>query len=143
MTRDQNRSARKREVRPKTIAQKQMSKRSLAVGRELYPVTDHGRPTTRPACGSARPCPFVSCQHHLYLDVDLDNGSIKLNFPDLEVWEMSETCALDVADRGGTRLEDVGAIINLTRERVRQIEVKALDKIEALGTLRDYAPERA
>ena len=52
-------------------------------------------------------------------------GAIKLNFPDLEVWEMNETCALDVADRGGTTLEDVGAIMNLTRERIRQVEVKA------------------
>jgi hypothetical protein len=91
-----------------------------------------------------RPCPFVSCKHHLYLDVSARTGAIKLNFPDLEVWEMTETCALDVADRGGTTLEEVGAIMNLTRERIRQVEVKGLAKLAALRdmtALRDYVEE--
>jgi hypothetical protein len=60
------------------------------------------------------------------------------------VWELGESCALDVADRGGTTLEDVGAIMNLTRERIRQVEVKALAKLEALRdmmALRDYVDE--
>ncbi len=94
--------------------------------------------------GGERPCPFVSCKHHLYLDVSARTGAIKLNFPDLEVWEMTETCALDVADRGGTTLEEVGAIMNLTRERIRQVEVKGLAKLAALrdmSTLRDYVDE--
>jgi hypothetical protein len=71
-------------------------------------------------------------------------AAIKLNFPDLEVWELGESCALDVADRGGTTLEDVGAIMNLTRERIRQVEVKALAKLEALrdmSALRDFVDE--
>ena len=91
-----------------------------------------------------RPCPFVSCQHHLYLDVSARTGAIKLNFPDLEVWDMTESCALDVADRGGTTLEEVGAIMNLTRERIRQVEVKGLAKLAALRdmtALRDYIDE--
>jgi hypothetical protein len=57
---------------------------------------------------------------------------------------MGESCALDVADRGGTTLEDVGAIMNLTRERIRQVEVKALAKLEALrdmSFLRDFVDE--
>jgi hypothetical protein len=103
------------------------------------------KPRTRAECASGeRPCPFVSCKHHLYLDVSARTGAIKLNFPDLEVWEMSETCALDVADRGGTTLEEVGAIMNLTRERIRQVEVKGLAKLEALRdmlALRDYVDE--
>jgi hypothetical protein len=60
------------------------------------------------------------------------------------VWEMGDSCALDVADRGGTTLEDVGAIMNLTRERIRQVEVKALAKLEALRdmmALRDFVDE--
>ena len=91
-----------------------------------------------------RPCPFVSCKHHLFLDVSARTGAIKLNFPDLDVWDMKETCALDVADRGGTTLEDVGAIMNLTRERIRQVEVKGLAKLEALRdmtALREYVDE--
>jgi hypothetical protein len=80
----------------------------------------------------------------LFVDVSARTGAIKLNFPDLDVWDMNESCALDVADRGGTTLEDVGAIMNLTRERIRQVEVKALAKLEALRdmlALRDYIDE--
>jgi hypothetical protein len=76
-----------------------------------------------------RPCPYVSCAHHLYLDINPTSGAIKLNFPHLEVWEMKETCALDVADRGGITLEEVGEILNLTRERIRQVEVRGLGKM--------------
>ncbi len=142
ITREQRRSRRKRDVRARTISVKRMTKRELEIGRLLYPESDYWRPVHRAECqNGARPCPFVSCKHHLFIDVSSRTGAIKLNFPDLEVWEMSESCALDVADRGGTTLEDVGAIMNLTRERIRQVEVKALAKLEALrdmNALRDY-----
>jgi hypothetical protein len=145
ITREQRRSRRKREIRARTISVKRMTKRELEIGRMLYPETDYYKPRTRAECvDGPRPCPYVSCQHHLYLDVSARTGAIKLNFPDLEVWDMNETCALDVADRGGTTLEDVGAIMNLTRERIRQVEVKALAKLEALKdmmALRDYVDE--
>jgi len=146
VTREQRRSRRKREVRARTISVKRMTKRELELGRMLYPdVEDVQKPRMREDCANGeRPCPFVSCKHHLYLDVSARTGAIKLNFPDLEVWEMTETCALDVADRGGTTLEEVGAIMNLTRERIRQVEVKGLAKLEALrdmAALRDYVDE--
>ena len=146
VTREQRRSRRKRDIRARTISVKRMTKRELEMGRMLYPdVEDVQKPKVREDCAQAeRPCPFVSCKHHLYLDVSARTGAIKLNFPDLEVWEMTETCALDVADRGGTTLEEVGAIMNLTRERIRQVEVKGLAKLEALkdmSALRDYVDE--
>ena len=145
ITREQRRSRRKRAVRARTISVKRMTKRELELGRMLYPEVDVDKPRTRDECvNGARPCPFVSCKHHLYLDVSARTGAIKLNFPDLEVWEMNETCALDVADRGGTTLEEVGAIMNLTRERIRQVEVKGLAKLQALKdmmALRDYVDE--
>ena len=146
VTREQRRSRRKRAIRAKTISVKRMTKRELELGRMLYPeVDDIERPRVRSECSDApRPCPYVSCQHHLFLDVSARTGAIKLNFPDLEVWEMTETCALDVADRGGTTLEEVGAIMNLTRERIRQVEVKGLAKLAALrdmSALRDYVDE--
>jgi hypothetical protein len=145
ITREQRRSRRKRAVRAKTISVKRMTKRELEIGRMLYPEADYWKPRNRAGCAEGpRPCPYVSCQHHLYIDVSPRTGAIKLNFPDLEVWEMGESCALDVADRGGTTLEDVGAIMNLTRERIRQVEVKALAKLEALrdmSDLKDFVEE--
>lgn len=89
------------------------------------------RPRTRAECGAMpRPCPYVGCRDHLYLEVNPDTGSIKFNFPDLEPWELEETCARDVGDRGGMTLDGVGRLINLTRERTRQIEVNGLRKLE-------------
>ena len=145
ITREQRRSRRKRDIRARTISVKRMTKRELEIGRLLFPEMDYWKPRTRAECvDGPRPCPYVSCKHHLFIDVSPRTGAIKLNFPDLEVWEMAESCALDVADRGGTTLEDVGAIMNLTRERIRQVEVKALAKLEALRdmmALRDYVDE--
>ncbi len=82
---------------------------------------------------------FISCKHHLYLDVNPSTGSIKLNFPDKEIWELDETCALDVADRGGITLEEVGTIMNLTRERIRQVETRGLLKLRAMAEDEPYA----
>lgn len=145
ITREQRRSRRKRAVRARTISVKRMTKRELEIGRLLYPEDDYWKPRSREECADGpRPCPFVSCRHHLFIDVSPRTGAIKLNFPDLEVWDMGESCALDVADRGGTTLEDVGAIMNLTRERIRQVEVKALARLEALRdmmALREYVDE--
>ena len=145
ITREQRRSRRKRDVRARTISVKRMTKRELEIGRLLFPETDYWKPRNRAECAEGpRPCPFVSCKHHLFIDVSPRTGAIKLNFPDLEVWDLGESCALDVADKHGTTLEDVGAIMNLTRERIRQVEVKALAKLEALNdmyALRDYVDE--
>lgn len=134
-----------RRARPVTLSIARMSKREIERGREAYPDEGFGRPATREDCRmgdfAERPCPFVSCKHHLYLNVNERTGSIKLNFPDAEVWDLPETCALDVADRGGATLEDVAAHMNLTRERIRQLEGRGLAKLKALGemaSLSDY-----
>lgn len=97
------------------------------------------RPRTRGECREdPRPCPWVGCKHHLFLDVNPETGTIKFNYPLAQPWELEESCALDLADRGGLTLEEVGQLTNLTRERVRQIEVKGLltikrEHAEALG----------
>jgi hypothetical protein len=101
---------------------------------EVIQEIESQRPRSRAECaGGARPCMYISCKHHLYLDVNPSTGSIKLNFPDKEVWELAETCALDVADRGGITLEEVGSIMNLTRERIRQVETRGLLKLRAIA----------
>jgi len=130
-------------VRSRTIARRYLTKEEKALAETLTYPDDVQRPSTREACKTMpRPCPYVSCAHHLYLDVNEESGAIKLNFPHLDVIEMAETCALDVADRGGTTLEEVGAILNLTRERIRQVEVRGLSKIRQRGEDLDLPPER-
>jgi hypothetical protein len=129
LTREQRRSRRKRAVRARTISVRRLNKRDFERDVTALGVASL-RPTTRAECRDGpRPCPFVSCRYHLYLDVSRRTGSIKLNFPDLEVWEMPVSCALDVAEDGGATLEDVGAIMNVTRERIRQLEVTALERL--------------
>jgi hypothetical protein len=129
--------------RSKTMSRKEISRelrRQRAFGLmdpELEAVIremEARRPRSRADCANGpRPCMFISCKHHLYLDVNPATGSIKLNFPDKEVWEMNDTCALDVADRGGITLEEVGSIMNLTRERIRQVETRGLLKLRAIA----------
>lgn len=98
-----------------------------------------GRPRTtrrnRLVCGHkrmeaiwhSRPCVFIACKYGLYLDVS-GTGSIVLNFPHLEPGQLpaDQSCSLDLAERGEMTLEDIATATNLTRERIRQIELKAL-----------------
>ncbi len=116
--------------RPRTVANSRVGKKALERGRVLLPVTDHHRPRTRRDCEDMeRPCPYVSCRYHLYLDVDEKNGSIKFPHPDIDPLDLPQTCALDVADDGPISLEEIGAILNVSRERARQIESIALRRI--------------
>jgi hypothetical protein len=104
------------------------------------------RPETRADCEpggrfAARPCPFVSCRHHLMLDPD--GASIRFNFESLE--EMDDTCLLDAVDRareraddsplfdratGGLKVLHVSRLMNLAPERVREIEAAGLDLLK-------------
>lgn len=122
-------------TRARTMSRKQMARehrRARARG-ELLDIVDYWRPKARSECLTMeRPCLYVSCRYHLYLDVNPETGSVKMNFPDKEIWELEDTCALDVADRGGITLEEVGAIMNLTRERIRQVEVRGLEKLKEI-----------
>ena len=135
--------------RSKTMSRKEMARdlrRRRLTGQtdpeedELMKFIEQTRPKTRADCiNGPRPCLFVSCKHNLYLDVNPETGSIKLNFPDKEIWELPYTCALDVAEKGGITLEEVGEIMNLTRERIRQVETRGLMKLRE-ATEKDPVP---
>ena len=129
-------------ARPVTVSVKRLPKRDMDAGAAMYPErpgVDYQRPRTFADCdaadlGASVPCPFVSCKHHVALDVNERAGSIKSNFPDCDPDEIPHTCTLRVAERGGATLDDVAAVMNLTRERVRQIQDIALAKLRhALG----------
>ncbi len=54
---------------------------------------------------------------------------------------LTDTCALDVAGRGDHSLDQVGQLLGVTRERVRQIESRAMAKLAAGSPhLADFLP---
>ena len=92
------------------------------------------RPRTRADCvGGLRPCPFVSCRHNLYLDVNSRTGNLKLRNKTIEPEDVppEESCSLDVADQGPHTLAQVGAFFVFHRERSRQVEEMAIKKLRA------------
>lgn len=97
------------------------------------------RPKTRADCrGVPRPCPWYGCKWHLGLEVT-EAGTIY--YRHLE--DLVESCAMDVADRGGATLDEVGEIMDLCKERVRQVEeaaMRPLTRSAAEADLGDYAP---
>jgi hypothetical protein len=129
------RRRRKRGVPPKkTVPARRITQFDLKAGREELRVlgadAPYDRPKTRSDCaGVQRPCPYVACKHSLYLDVS-EIGSLILNFPHLEPHQMpaDQSCSLDLAERGGMTLEEIAEVTNLTRERIRQVELKALNR---------------
>lgn len=112
---------------------------------ELGDVELPPRPATRGECPDERPCPWVGCRYHLAIDVDPETGSLKLNHPHLELEDMPHTCALDVADLGEQTLDVVGRLLNVSRERVRQIETRtfpaAMASAMSLGIDRETVVE--
>lgn len=92
----------------------------------------------------SRPCVFVGCVASTYLDVNEESGSIKYNFPGREPEDMppDASCVLDLVERGGLTLEETGDALNVTRERVRQIETRALRQLAGAAlAYDDLAPE--
>lgn len=127
-----------------TINIKRLSRRQLARDAMLLPDDGTRMPNTYGECermglGSAQmPCPFVSCQYHLYLDVNEQTGSIKLNFPDLDPDELAHTCAVRVSGMPNT-LDSIAEMMNLTRERVRQIQSRALRALKEDKVINEMA----
>lgn len=122
-------------MRSKVIKLRKLTKDEQRINALLFPERNYWRPQTRSDCANfSRPCPYVACRHHLYLDVDARSGSIRINYPDKEVWELEHSCSLDIADSpDDLTLEDLGQIMGVTRERIRQIEVVAQARLKKLG----------
>ncbi len=96
------------------------------------------RPVTRGEClDTDGPCPWVSCSHHLMLDVSPSTGHIKQRFDDID--DMPETCALDVADSGENPLHEVGRLVGLTPQAIEQAEAAAFDRLRRDPTTRSLS----
>jgi hypothetical protein len=107
-----------------------VSDRDLSPAEMAAVFAETPRPQHRDECaGQPRPCPWVSCRHHLFLDVHPTSGSIRLNHGGRELEDMRQTCALDVAESGTSSLFEVAEHLGISHERVRQIEVAALQEV--------------
>lgn len=123
-------------MRSKTIPPYKLTAEELRLKEELDATFPQVKVENRSQCRCGpRPCPIVSCKYHLYTDIKVPNGSLVRNFGFMEIDLMNESCVLDVAERGAHTLEEIGEMLNLTRERIRQIERDALKKLEPLGGL--------
>jgi hypothetical protein len=121
---------------------------------------DEPRPVTRGDCmpggvNEQRPCPYVSCKYSLALYVGplsehsppkqsiRTDGLRALSSDDdqdvVDAWgdrlvaqleAMPETCALDVADRGGIGQHLLTKLHSIRKQALQQIEAKALRKVE-------------
>ena len=94
------------------------------------------KPRRRGDCeNGARPCPWVSCRHHLFLDVTRD-GEVVENFPGKDVDEIDFTCSLDIADtveghRAPLPLSVLASIMGTSRSSVTAVEVNAMKKFRS------------
>ena len=78
-----------------------------------------------------RPCPWARCKHHFIWLVwhklrDRSDDEIT----DC-ITKIKHSCVLDIVDNyREMTLEQIGQLLNLTRERVRQIEEKAIRRVQ-------------
>jgi len=99
-------------------------------------------PKTRADCiDGPRPCPWARCKHHTLLDIDPITGRISFKNPKIDNplrIPANESCVLDITERGDMTLDEIGPIMNLTREGVRQIEISIFEKIKETPFIAEY-----
>lgn len=115
------------------------------------PRATHWRPQRRSQCTEDRPCPYVGCKFNLVLEIMMGGGlRYTRGSPDdpLAPWSGDvSNCMHDHMHEAGMTLDEIGVVLGMSRERVRQIEAVALTKIkksafarEVLSELMDYEP---
>jgi hypothetical protein len=125
-----------------SVSVKDMLKQRQARGRRLA-LADHRRPQTRAECEQfERPCPFVGCRHHLFLDVTA-KGSIRFPFgDDVSVIEtMAQTCSLDGAEQGETPVDELAKVFELSAQGMRLLYWQAMTHIGIKDDIRQLALE--
>jgi hypothetical protein len=128
------------------VTRPQLGQRARTVRARVHlPVVGHLRwkdgrratfPSTRAECEPGvghRPCPWVRCRHHLYLEV-VRRGGVKFLFGEgRELEDLPDTCSLDVAEAGPQMLSAIATRMNLVDERVRQVFEEALESFAQAG----------
>jgi hypothetical protein len=131
-------------LRPQSVVNGKMLARERAfvdaTARILAEYEDQ-RPVVRADCQSGgvnehRPCPWMSCKHHMAINVNPDNGSLQFVWPGVELHEMPATCALDVADEQEERnvpqdFVALGRLLNMDDTGSRKQVLRYEDKLRA------------
>lgn len=128
--------------------------RFRAISESIHAEYEADRPRTRGDCleggiNAQRPCPWVSCRHSLFLDVNED-GAIKQNWSNLEVWDerIPHTCSLDVADAQAAKgpkaqprdFVAIGRLMNLTGTGAKKIIARAEANMRAEAEEHELEP---
>jgi len=87
------------------------------------------------------PCPQSNCRHHIH------NSAKESQIARSALTRT--TCSLKLAEKGSLNLEEIGGLLGITRERVRQVELGGLTKLKKnlvkLGidddSMDDFLPE--
>jgi len=115
----------------RTESLKDVRRHLRLVDPESEPLAGIDRPRTRGECvDGPRPCPWVSCRHSLYLEVNA-KGGLRYVYPEREPEDMPAefSCSLDVADRGGVSRVELADLLRLTPERTRQLVDSSIGKL--------------
>jgi DNA-directed RNA polymerase specialized sigma24 family protein len=73
-------------------------------------------------------CQNAQCRYSLLQERTQIDSWPKEEFDEL-VDALPSTCALDLADLGGMRLEEVAMVMGMARPRIEQLEILALRKL--------------
>lgn len=91
------------------------------------------RPRRRADCADVpRPCPFVGCRYHLFLERTVSgHGRQPADLDPLDI-PPEQSCALDIADRGAHTLEEVAEALQVTPKGAGVIIERAKRRLRVL-----------
>lgn len=112
--------------------------------------TPRALPETRAECPETRPCPYVSCRHHMLIEsvrrpgrveiIELSRiavaiaGKIPERWSDEQIAEILEalpySCVLDAAAKEGLSQYEIAEALRVNRTRIEAIEAEASQKIK-------------
>lgn len=95
----------------------------------------------RSACPTTRPCRKFSCPHHLWVEDERRGRPHNGKSPPSKLVERADSCALDIAERGDHTTAQVARTMQLTPDRVNQLEDRGLAKVHAATLVQRYVED--